>query len=874
MRQSCERDNATAAAWYCPKWSDSLSLSADEAAVNFRELNKIFHRSFPFLFLTLSFGLTTSGAPVPGTAVSRPIDRSHWPAALQNVPLERLSTGAISLLDRGDLVIPAPNSSTKSQAVTAPVTLDLRVAPNLRLGDDPSQLPPTMRAQAEPHIARSQVDPELLVTTFQEGRFTDGGAVDCGYSVTHDGGLTWTRALIPGLTTKTGGPYFRASDPVAGIDLSERIFLCTEGATNNAFSTGAVVVSRSLDGGATFSAPAVVFQPTDNSDFPDKPWMAVNTFGNTAHVGRIVVTWTLFGTTDASPIYRAYSDDHGVSWSAAAPIHDIDTQAQGSQPIFLPDGRVAAVYWNFADSGFGGDDALAAPEEIDVALSNDGGVSFGAPIRITNVTRYDQPSMRDGTFLPSAATDRTTGAIYVVYQALTSLAQPRIFFTKSTDGGLTWTKPISASDNLATGVFNPAIASSPDGQTLTVAFYDQRDSGGNTTLCNLYLAQSFDGGATWQPNIRLTSETTNGTLAPLTPQGYMLGDYLGIAETTGPDVPAVPVWVDTRTGNPDPFITRVGIAPEVDFTSFQASRLSLAEIDDPLLGGPDGDADGDGEDNLSEFLSGTEPNDPTSVVHTSRQLNISTREVVGTGDNVLIGGFIITGTTPKNVILRAIGPSLTAEGVGGALQDPTLELHDHTGGLIVSNDNWRDTQESAIEMTGIPPNDDRESAIVATLDPGEYTAIVRGKNATTGTALVEAYDLDATPASQFGNISTRGEVGTDNDVLIGGLIVSSEESGQANVIVRALGPSLGSSGVSGTLADPTLELHDGNGDLLAFNDNWQDSQGGIIASANLAPNNPLESAIFGTLAAGEYTAIVRGANATTGVGLIEVFDIP
>jgi hypothetical protein len=602
--------------------------------------------------------------------------------------------------------------------------------------------------------------------------------------------------------------------------------------------------------------------------------MAVNTFGNTAHVGRIVVTWTLFGTTDASPIYRAYSDDHGVSWSAAAPIHDIDTQAQGSQPIFLPDGRVAAVYWNFADSGFGGDDALAAPEEIDVALSNDGGVSFGAPIRITNVTRYDQPSMRDGTFLPSAATDRTTGAIYVVYQALTSLAQPRIFFTKSTDGGLTWTKPISASDNLATGVFNPAIASSPDGQTLTVAFYDQRDSGGNTTLCNLYLAQSFDGGATWQPNIRLTSETTNGTLAPLTPQGYMLGDYLGIAETTGPDVPAVPVWVDTRTGNPDPFITRVGIAPEVDFTSFQASRLSLAEIDDPLLGGPDGDADGDGEDNLSEFLSGTEPNDPTSVVHTSRQLNISTREVVGTGDNVLIGGFIITGTTPKNVILRAIGPSLTAEGVGGALQDPTLELHDHTGGLIASNDNWRDTQESAIEMTGIPPNDDRESAIVATLDPGEYTAIVRGKNATTGTALVEAYDLDATPASQFGNISTRGEVGTDNDVLIGGLIVSSEESGQANVIVRALGPSLGSSGVSGTLADPTLELHDGNGDLLAFNDNWQDSQGGIIASANLAPNNPLESAIFGTLAAGEYTAIVRGANATTGVGLIEVFDIP
>ncbi len=849
-------------------------MCAHEPAVNFRELNKIFLGRFAVLFFTPFLALTTVGAPVPGAAVNGPIDRSQWPVALRNVPLERLSTGAISLLDRGDLVMPAPSSSTKNQAATAPVTLDLRVAPDLRLGDDPSQLPPTMRAQAEPHIARSPVDPETLVATFQEGRFADGGAVDCGYSVTHDGGLTWTRALIPSLTTITGGPYFRASDPVAGIDRGARIFLCTEGATNSAFTTGAVVVSRSVDGGATFSAPSVVFQPTDNSTFPDKPWMAVNTFDNTATVGRILVTWTLFGTTDASPIYRAYSDDHGVSWSAAAPIHDIDTQAQGSQPMFLPDGQVAIVYWNFADSGFGGDDALTAPEEIDIVLSHDGGVSFGAPIRITTVTRYDQPSIRNGVFLPSATTDRTTGAIYVVYQARNSLAQPRILFTKSTDGGLTWTMPISASDNLTTGVFNAAISSSPDGQALTVSFYDQRDSGGNTTLCNLYLAQSFDGGATWQPNIRLTSETTNATLAPLTSQGYMLGDYLGIAETTEPDVPAVPVWVDTRTGNPDPFITRVGIAPEVDFTSFQASRLSLAQINDPQLGGPDGDADGDGEDNLSEFLSGTEPNDPTSVIHTSRQLNISTREVVGTGDNVLIGGFIVTGTTPKSVLLRAIGPSLTAEGVDGALQDPTLELHNRTGGLIASNDNWRDTQESPVEMTGIPPNDDRESAIVATLDPGEYTAILRGKNDTTGTALVEAYDLDATPASQFGNISTRGEVGTDNDVLIGGLIVSSEESGQANVIVRALGPSLGNSGVSGTLADPTLELHNGNGDLLAFNDNWQDSQGGIIGSANLAPNDPLESAIFATLAAGEYTAVVRGANATTGVGLVEVFDIP
>ena len=661
---------------------------------------------------------------------------------------------------------------------------------------------------------------------------------------------------------------------MAGIDLSGLIFLNTEGATNSAFTTGIILVSRSLDGGTTFDPPSVVFNPTDSSDFPDKPWMAINTFAGTASVGRILVTWTEFGATDASPILRAYSDDHGVTWSTAGPIHSATTSAQGSQPIFLRDGRVAIIYWNFAGSGFSGGDAAATPEEIDMVLSNDGGVTFGAPTLVTTVTRYDQPSIRSGVFLPSATTDRTTGALYVVYQALDSAGHPRVLFTKSTNTGATWSAPIAVTDNPNTGVFNPAISASPDGQTLTVSFYDQRDSGGVTTLCNLYLAQSFDGGATWQPNIRLTSETTNATLAPLTAAGYMLGDYLGIAESTTPDVPAVPVWVDTRTGNPDPFISRVGIAPEVDFTSFQASRLSLAQIDDPQLGGATGDADGDGENNLSEFLSQTEPNDPASVIHTSRQLNISTRETVGTGENVLIGGFIVTGTTPKQVILRAIGPSLASFGLTGLLQDPMLEVHDDSGATIFSNDNWRETQESEIVATGIPPSDDREAAIVATLDPGAYTAILQGKNGTTGTALVEAYDLDPTPASQLGNISTRGQVGTGTSVLIGGLIVSPEESAQANVVLRALGPSLGPLGVTGALQDPTLELHDSNGALLAGNDNWRDAQEGIITSTGLAPDDDREAAIFATLPAGAYTAVVQGKDATTGVGLVEAYNIP
>lgn len=785
---------------------------------------------------------------------------------MQTVPLERLSSGAISLLDRGGDLVRAPAAARAPVEAEAAVTLDLRVAPNLRLGDDPAPLPPTMRAQAEPHIARSPVDPDFLTAVFQEGRFVDGGAVDCGYSVTNDGGLTWTRALIPNLTTVTGGPYPRATDPVAGIDLSGRIFLNTEAATNSDFTEGIILVSRSVDGGATFGAPSIVFQPESSSDFPDKPWMAVNTFAGTSTVGRILVTWTLFGTTDASPILRSYSDDHGVTWSPGVVIHSASTSAQGSQPVFLPDGRLAIIYWNFAGT--------SGAEEIDMVLSNDGGVMFGAPTLVTTVTRYNPPSIRSGVFLPSATTDRATGALYVVYQALDLAFNPRIMFTKSTNAGGNWSTPIAITDNPGTGVFNPAISASPDGQTLTVSFYDERDSAGVTTLCNLYLAQSFDGGATWQPNIRLTSETTNATLAPLTADGYMLGDYLGIAESTDPNVPAVPVWVDTRTGNPDPFITRVGIAPDVDFTSFQASRLSLAQINDPQLGGPEGDADGDAEDNLSEFLSGTEPNDPASVVHTSRQLNISTREMVGTGEDLLIGGLIVSGPTSKQVILRAIGPSLAAVGLSGVLQDPTLELHDSTGALIFSNDNWRETQEAAIEATGLQPSDDREAAIVATLEPGAYTAILQGKNNTTGTALVEAYDLDVTPESQFANISTRGLVGTGDAVLIGGLIISSDASAQANIVVRALGPSLGAADVTGALQDPTLELHDSNGSLLALNDNWRDTQEGIITSTGLEPSDDREAAIFAALPAGAYTAVVHGKDETTGIGLVEAYNIP
>jgi hypothetical protein len=248
-----------------------------------------------------------------------------------------------------------------------------------------------------------------------------------------------------------------------------------------------------------------------------------------------------------------------------------------------------------------------------------------------------------------------------------------------------------------------------------------------------------------------------------------------------------------------------------------------------------------------------------------RLANISTRAKVETGDSVLIGGFIISGSSPKQVLLRALGPSLT---LAGPLANPSMQLYSGST-LVASNDNWRSTQEAEIIATGIPPTKDLESAIVATLDPGAYTAIVKGVAGGSGIALVEVYDLDQTADSTLANISTRGVVGTGLNVLIGGFIV--QDGISATVVVRALGPSLP---LSGALADPTLELHDAFGALVVSNDNWKDEQEPGLVKIALAPTNDSESAIISTLPPGPYTAIVQGKNGTSGVGLVEVYQLP
>ncbi|MFZ3375556.1 MAG: hypothetical protein WA183_08380 [Chthoniobacterales bacterium] len=257
-----------------------------------------------------------------------------------------------------------------------------------------------------------------------------------------------------------------------------------------------------------------------------------------------------------------------------------------------------------------------------------------------------------------------------------------------------------------------------------------------------------------------------------------------------------------------------------------------------------------------------------------RLANISARAQIGRGDNVLIAGFIIHGSGPKQVVLRALGPSLQVNGtpVMGRLQNPVLELHDRNGVLIASNDNWAtDVYANQVRGAGLAPPDPSEAALARSLAADSYTVIVRGANNTTGIGLVEMYDLSQPPTSTVANLSARGSVGAGDNVLIGGIIVNGLATQE--VLFRGIGPDLTSAGVANALADPTLELHDVNGTLIASNDSWKSNQQAQIEATGLAPGDDRDAAILMRLQPGSYTAIVRGSGGTTGIALVEAYAL-
>lgn len=252
-------------------------------------------------------------------------------------------------------------------------------------------------------------------------------------------------------------------------------------------------------------------------------------------------------------------------------------------------------------------------------------------------------------------------------------------------------------------------------------------------------------------------------------------------------------------------------------------------------------------------------------------LNISTRAQVGTGDNVVFGGFIITGTDAKTVLLRGIGPSMSVGGspVPGRLEDPVIALFDNSGKRIGINNDWQDSQQSEIEATGLAPISDLESALRMTLPPGTYTVQLSGFNGQTGIGLVEIYDL-AQASSRLANISTRARVGSGDNVMIGGFIIGPNDGPGAQVLIRGIGPSI--TGVPNPLQDPTIELRDGDGTLLSSNDNWKTNEEPVRATG-IPPSDDRESALVFGGAPGNYTVLLQGRNNTTGIGVVEIYQL-
>lgn len=259
----------------------------------------------------------------------------------------------------------------------------------------------------------------------------------------------------------------------------------------------------------------------------------------------------------------------------------------------------------------------------------------------------------------------------------------------------------------------------------------------------------------------------------------------------------------------------------------------------------------------------------------AKALNISTRLRVETGDKAMIGGFIVTGNTSKSLLLRGMGPSLAKSGINDFLADPVLVLHAADQAVIFQNDNWKEgPQRSQIEGTTFQPSDERESVMLVSVAPGNYTAVLSGAEQMTGVGLVEVYDTNQAADSQLGNISTRGFVQMGDNVMIGGFILGGE-TGNTRLAIRGLGPSLNQPGLSDVLSNPILELKNSNGTTLVANDNWEDDQASAaeLTANGLALPNKLESGIFTTVPPGAFTAILAGHSGGSGIGLVEIYNL-
>lgn len=503
----------------------------------------------------------------------------------------------------------APKSIREGQGIPsihAPdspsAVLDPRVSQPIRMGDDPSRLPVNTRAQAEPHLARNPLDPDHLIATFQEGRWTDGGAINCGFALSTNGGLSWSRSLLPGITTNFAGTFRKATDPVVAFNHKGQAFINTLASVDAGFTKTHILLSRATADGFGFEPPIRVFTAPNVGEFADKNWIAIDRSETSPHRGRIAISFTLFRSNGTTPIYVTLSDDDGQTWSPARPATALGGFCQGSTPLFLPDGRLVLTYWNFGVSvGSNLDDSM------ECTLSEDGGVHFGAPVTIGKVIPYIDPVARDGYFLPNATVNPVTGTLHVTCQGLLN-GSPRILVTRSADSGASWSPLIPVSDNSeGTGVFNPAIDVGMDGNTVAMVFADKRDHPREGTLVEYYATASFDGGLHWLPNWRISPTSVDLLKAPLTGAGRMIGDYFGVVAPANSRTPMVAALIGTDTGDPDPIAIRVGLSPSLTFASWKVPRFSFAELLAQENEPAGNDLDLDGFSTFQEYAFGLNP---------------------------------------------------------------------------------------------------------------------------------------------------------------------------------------------------------------------------------------------------------------------------
>jgi hypothetical protein len=715
-------------------------------------------------------------------------------------------------------------------------------------------------AANEPSISVDPTNHNRMVIGWRQFNSVTSNFRQGGYGYTSNGGTTWT---FPGVLENN---VFR-SDPVLKCDDSGRFLFLS------LLESFDVTLWRSLNGGQTFTniAPALG---------GDKQWFVVdNTASSTGH-GFHYQFWD--NASPNAPNEFSRSTDGGFTWM---------------NPITIPN----APQWGTPDVDsngilfFGGvTTSLTQFWCLRSSNARNGAViptfDLSTPVNMGGVIDYFDTINPEGligqVFL---AADRSgTSSNNNVY-ILASVQPPgfdtgsEVMFVRSTDSGQTFSAPKRVNDdpvNHNKWHWFGTLAVAPNGR-IDCVWFDTRNAANNTDS-QLFYSSSTDAGNTWSPNVAV-SNVFNPFLGY--PNQNKMGDYMTIvSDNTGGDVAYAATfnleediyYVRVTPGlaptpSPSPTSTPGTPTPTPTPTSTPTPTPTITPTPTPsptptatVTPTPTPTATPTATPTVTPTATPTLTPSPTP----STLANISTRLRVETGDNVLIGGFIVTGTQPKRVIVRAIGPSLP---FAGKLADPILELRDGAGALIGMNDNWRTGgQEAEIIATSIPPTDDLESAVVAVLpaNSANYTVIVSGANNGTGIGLVEAYDLDRTVDSKLANISTRGLVQTDDNVLIAGTIVLGQTT--QRVLVRAIGPSLS---VPGKLADPTLELRDGNGGLIRSNDNWRTDQEAEIIATTIPPSNDQESALVQTLMPGNYTAIVRGVDGTTGVALVEIYAL-